>query len=332
MLKRTRKRYEKKAYEDPRPLVEELENKLHTKEGKEIIQTTLWGPTFGELYDILRKRLMDKERPLKDEQLRTLLIRRTKLVNYARVYIEAGGTPAPSVIGVVDKDQAFGLFQAQYERFISQYRVGEKEKIPSDVLRHVQQMKYNQIIVNYYEPRSAEAFKNLGNMIHITKPYEPPTLEDPEKFRRRYGTWKAYYYTYHSFALDSLFNVRIRYWKARMYKVSGARSKMSYARMLRWRKPAFVACAAFLTLLENFIDFCQTTIYGEEELRKREKITKKFRDILGPYNKYLMRYLKVGEKFGHINGWMAQHEREKDLRKYAEPFAVMEEGDESVIT
>ena len=107
---------------------------------------------------------------------------------------------------------------------------------------------------------------------------------------------------------------------------------MSYARILRWRKPAFVACAAFLTLLESFIDFCQTTVFGEEEQRKREKITKKFRDILGPYNKYLMRYLKVGEKFGHINGWMAQHEREKDLRSFAEPFAVMEEGDESVIT
>ena len=324
--KRALKRYELRAQEDIGALISELEDRIRAGEGFERIREPLLKPSFDQLYRIIRKRLMDKENPGVDEKERALLSRRTKLANYARVYIRAEGIPTETPLGIIDKEQAFQLFQGQYEKFISQYKDPSKENVPSGILRQVVQIKYNRMVVNYYEPRAPEAFERIAKMLEITKPFEPPAVKDPDKFKELYAKWKNFLYVYHSFALDALFNVRIKLVHERLYQLTGTRNKISYSRLLRWRKPSLVGCGAFLTVFELFIAFCQVTVYGKEDLERREAVHKKFRDILGPYNKYIFRYLKAGEKMGHINGWMAQHLREPNLTRYVENFLVMEAG------
>jgi len=321
LRKRAIRVYKEKVYEDPLPLVTELEDRIQVAEAKESIRDPFHKPTFDQIYNIVRRRLMDKDKPL-DDQVRLLLMRRTKLANYARVCIRATGTPSATILGFMDKDQAFQLLQVQYEKFLDRHKDREKQAVPSGIMRQIVQVKYNRMIVNYYEPRAAEAFEKIAKLIHITKPFEPPTIEEPKLFTQLYAKWKTYFAMYHSFALDALFNVRIKLLYTRVYQVSGSRNKMTYARQLRRRKRSFVACAAFLVLLEGFVQFCQTTLYSKEDLERREAIHRRFRDILGPYNKYIIRYIKAGEKLGNMNGWMAQHAMEPDLTKFAEPFVI----------
>ena len=324
--KRLLKRYELRAQKDAGILVTELEDRIRAGEGFEKISESLFRPSFDQLYKIIRKCLMDKEESEMPESDRVLLSRRTKLANYARVYIRAEVAASKTPLGYIDKEQAFQLFQAQYEGFISLYKDPNKEIVPSGILRQVVQVKYNRMVVNYYEPRAPEAFERIAKLLEITKPFEPPSVKDPEKFKDLYGKWRNFLYIYHSFALDALFNVRIRLVHERLYQLSGTRNKMAYSRQLRWRKPALVGCGAFLTVFELFIAFCLITVYGKEDLVRREAIHRKFRDILGPYNKYIFRYLKAGEKMGHINGWMAQHVREPNLTRYVEIFLIAEGG------